>query len=80
MKELILKNHKKLITSGLFLLFLIAGLYYMQDGYFDTISAKTNAFYFCCAVAAVPGVYLLFTYIHENGLRGFLRFPKVFSL
>lgn len=76
MKELILKNHKKILTSCIFLLFLIAGLYYMQDGYFDTISAKTNAFYFCCAVAAVPGVYLLFTYIHENGLRGFLRFPK----
>ena len=66
MKDLFLKNDKKILTWAVFLLFLASGLYYMQDGYFDTISAKTNAFYFSCAIAAIPGVYLLFTFIRTK--------------
>ena len=80
MKDLFLKNDKKILTWAVFLLFLASGLYYMQDGYFDTISAKTNAFYFSCAIAAIPGVYLLFTFISENGPEGFLHLPPSFYL
>lgn len=75
MREHFLENHKKIITSVVFLLFLVSGLYFMQDGYFDTISAKTNAFYFSCAIAAIPGIFLLFFFIKDEGPEGFLRFP-----
>jgi len=58
-----------------FLIFLIPGLYYMQDGYFDTIAAKTNAFFFSCAAAAVFGIYLLYVFIRDHGVKSLLRLP-----
>lgn len=75
MAEQLLKHHKKIIVASVFALFLGVCLYYMQDGYFDTISVKANAFYFCCAVSAVPGIYLLFSYVKENSFLGLLHFP-----